>query len=257
MDASRAHALLVFAEESPDGLAGADTVTGQRRLGEQAAELGAAFDWFLTHRRPTEALRIAIALSDYWLHSGEPDAGSRRLEAGLAARGVEALVRGRAHYEAGMLAFWQGRDEQARLAIRRSREVAHDAEDRSTEALALAGLARIALRDGETERARSLCEEALRIVEGSDDTAGRSSATHVLSVAAQMSGDLHTARDLMLQRMDMARKRGALSVVSYEASNLSAVERQLGNGTRAKELGAGGARHRGPPQRRMGDPVHP
>ena len=51
-----------------------------------------------------------------------------------------------------------------------------------------------------------------------------------------MSGDLHTARDLMLQRMDMARKRGALSVVSYEASNLSAVERQLGNGTRAKEL---------------------
>ena len=104
---------------------------------------GSGIHWFLTHRRPTEALRIAIALSDYWLHSGEPDAGSRRLEAGLAARGVEALVRGRAHYEAGMLAFWQGRDEQARLAIQTSREVAHDAEDRSTEALALAGLARI------------------------------------------------------------------------------------------------------------------
>ena len=51
-----------------------------------------------------------------------------------------------------------------------------------------------------------------------------------------MSGDLNTARDLMQQRTEMARKRGALSVVSTEASNLSAVERQLGNRARAKEL---------------------
>lgn len=59
----------------------------------------------------------------------------------------------------------------------------------------------------------------------------------MLSAAAQMSGDLNTARDLMLHRIEMARKRGAFSVVSYEVSNLSAVERQLGNRARAKELG--------------------
>ncbi len=226
----------MLAEESPDGLAGPDNVAWQRRLGEQDAELGAAFDWFLTHRRPTDALRIAVSLADHWMHSGELDAGSRRLERGLAATGVEPRVRARAHYQAGMLCFWQGRDEQSRSALQAGREVARDSEDRTTEALALAGLARLALRDGQTERARSLCDEALQIVEGSDDTAGRSSAIHVLSVAAQMSGDLNTARDLMQQRMEMARKRGALSVVSTEASNLSAVERQLGNPARAKEL---------------------
>jgi hypothetical protein len=236
VDATRAQALLVFAEESPDGLAGPDTVTWQRRLGEQAADLRAAFDWFLTHARPTDALRIAVSLSDHWVHSGELDMGRRRLERGLAAPGLEPRVRGRAHYQAGMLAFWEGHDEQARSAFQTGLEVARDSEDRTTEALALAGLARIALRAGQTELARSICEEALHIVEGSDETEGRSSAIHVLSVTAQISGDLHTARDLMLERMEMARKREALSVVSYEASNLSAVERQLGNGTRAKEL---------------------
>ncbi len=236
MDATRAHALLVLAEESPDGLAGPDTVAWQRLLGEQAAELGAAFDWFLTHQRPTEALRIAVSLADHWVHSGELNAGSRRLQRGLAATGVDPRVRGPAHYQTGMLAFWQGRDEQARLALQAGREVARDSDDPTTEALTLAGLARLALREGRTERARALCDEALQIVEGRDETAGRSSAIHVLSVAAQMAGDLNTARDLMLQRMEMARDRRALSVVSYEASNLSAVERQLGNCARAKEL---------------------
>jgi tetratricopeptide (TPR) repeat protein len=236
VDAARADALLVFAEDSPAGLASLDTVTWQRRLGEQSAELGDAFDWFLTHRRPTDALRIAVSLSDHWMHSGDLTEGTRRLERCLAATGVEPRVRGRAHCQAGMLAFWEGRDEQARSAFQAAREVARGCEDRTTEALALAGLARIALRARQTESARSLCEEALHVVEGSDDSAGWSSAIHVLSVAAQMSGDLNTACDLMLQRMEMARKRGDLSVVSYEASNLSAVERQLGNRTRAKEL---------------------
>ena len=236
MDATRAQALLLFAEESREGLAGLDTVTWQRRLEEQSAELGDAFDWFLTHERPTDALRIAIALADHWVHSGELNAGSGYLKRGLVAPGVEPRIRGRGHYEAGMLGFWRGSDEQANSAFQAGREVARESQDRTTEALALAGLARIALRDGQTELARSLCEEALCVVETGDETAGRSSAIHVLSVAAQMSGDLNTARDLMLQRMEMARKRGALSVVSYEASNLSAVERQLGNRARAKEL---------------------
>jgi tetratricopeptide (TPR) repeat protein len=236
VDATRAEALLAFAEESPMGLASVDTVTWQRRLGEQSAELANAFDWFLTHQRPTDALRLAVSLADHWMHSGDLADGTRRLERGLAVVGVEPRIRGRAHCQAGMLAFWEGRDERARSAFQAAREVARECEDGTTEALALAGLARIALRAKQTESARSLCEEALHVDAGSDDDAGRSSAIHVLSVAAQMSGDLNTARDLMLQRMEMARKRGNLSVVSYEASNLSAVERQLGHARRANEL---------------------
>ena|ERR1700683_5592242 len=99
------------------------------------------------------------------------------------------------------------------------------------------------------------CEEALDVVKSSDDSGGWSSAIHVLSVAAQMSGDLNTARDLMLQRIEIARKRGALSVVSYEASNLSAgaTARQPRKRERAWTRSA---RHRAPAQRQMGDSLH-
>ncbi len=236
MDAKSARTLLAFAEEAPAGLAGLDPITWRRRLEERSADLDAAFDWFLDHQRPTDSLRIAVALADHWMHAGDLSEGTRRLELGLAATGVEPRVRGHAQYQAGMLAFWQGRDQVARSSFQAALEVARDSEDSTTEALALAGCARLALRAGHIEKAHSLCEEALRALEGSDDTVGRSSAIHVLSVAAQMAGDLKTARDLMRQRMEMARRSGTFSVVSYEASNLSAVERQLGNQTGAKRL---------------------
>ena len=66
-------------------------------------------------------------MADHWMHSGdladEPGAG-----AGLAVVGVEPRIRGRAHCHAGMLAFWEGRDEQARAAFQAAREVAQEAQ---------------------------------------------------------------------------------------------------------------------------------
>jgi hypothetical protein len=52
---------------------------------------------------------------------------------------------------------------------------------------------------------------------------------HVLGVAAQMAGDFTEARDLMNQRIALARQTGNLATVSSEAGILSMVERQLGN----------------------------
>src|SRR5205814_2324324 len=93
---------------------------------------------------------------------------------------------------------------------------------------ALVGLARIALRTDPGE-ARRLCREALAVTEGTDDKAGRSSAMHVLGVAAQMLGDFPEAREVMSRRIADAREQGNLATISSEAGNLSMVERQLGN----------------------------
>jgi hypothetical protein len=60
-------------------------------------------------------------------------------------------------------------------------------------ALALTGLARVALRR-DIERARTLCLEALDVVDGTGDQRGRSSALHVLGVPAQMRGQFPQAR---------------------------------------------------------------
>ena len=74
-----------------------------------------------------------------------------------------------------------------------------------------------------------LLRRALEVTQGHPDLAGRSHALHVLGVALQMSGDLEGARDVMTERIRIARETGNEFVVWVESANLSMVERQLGN----------------------------
>lgn len=126
------------------------------------------------------------------------------------------------------MAFWQGADDRASALHSQALEIGRRIRDPTVAALALAGLARIALRSDVAE-ARRLCREALALTDGTADRLGRSSAFHVLGVAAQMAGDLLEARELMTERIALARELGSYVGVSSEAGNLSMVERQLGN----------------------------
>jgi hypothetical protein len=81
-----------------------------------------------------------------------------------------------------------------------------------------------------------LLRRATEVTAATPDSWGRSSATHVLGVALQMSGDLQGARGVMRSRLDWGRAREDRSVVFVESANLSMVERQLGNLGDAEEL---------------------
>ena len=100
--------------------------------------------------------------------------------------------------------------------------------DPDVQALALTGSARVALND-DPARAVDLLRRALVVTEGRDDLSGRSHALHVLGVALQMSGDLEGAREVMTERIRIARETDNEFVVWVESANLSMVERQLGN----------------------------
>jgi tetratricopeptide (TPR) repeat protein len=138
-------------------------------------------------------------------------------------------------YDAGYLAFWHGDDERSSSLQQQAVALGRQTNNPTITALALAGLARIALRT-DVEAARQLCREALSVTENTADRAGRSSAMHVLGVAAQMAGDLIEAREVMAQRIALGRETGNLAIVSSEAGNLSMVERQLGNLDEAEAL---------------------
>jgi non-specific serine/threonine protein kinase len=168
---------------------------------------------------------------------------TKRLEEGsawfdrvLALPGGDDAHRGRALFDAGYLAFWMGDDERSSALQHKAVQVGRQSNNPTVTALALVGLARIALRTTGTDEARKLCREALVVTEGTDDRLGRSSAMHVLGVAAQMAGDLLEARQVMSQRITLAREQGNLAVISSEAGNLSMVERQLGNLDEAETL---------------------
>jgi tetratricopeptide (TPR) repeat protein len=235
MDEHAARRLRCFAEEAGRGLRGLDATVWRDRIEDCYRELEATFDWLLDHGQADEALAMASTLAEFLRISGRVATGRRWLDRALAAAPTDDRLRAVALYEHGMLAFWQGADEDACSLHGRSLHLARRLGDPTTVALALCGLARVALRE-DLDWAAALCQEALQAVEATDDRIGRANALHVLGVATQMQGDLEQARDLMTRRIQTARQLGDFAAVASECANLSVVERQLGNLQLAEQL---------------------
>ena len=234
VDAATAASLLSMAEaaraairrEEPDAAAPIENRY------EQVVE---ALDWYLDNGRADSGFRLATALVPFWISTKRIDDGDAWFQRALAARVGSEAQRARATYDQGYLVFWAGRYEEAERAFSAARAEAARLGDGNLAALALAGSARVALARDPLESVR-LLREALDLTEARPDAEGRSSALHVLGVALQMSGDLSGARDVMTERLEAARETGNEFVVWVESSNLSMVERQLGNLDRAEQL---------------------
>ena len=236
MDEQLAQSLLTSAEDAGPALRGVDAKAVFQQLEAQYGDLQQALEWFVDEEQANQAFRLANALVPFWMATKRLDEGLGWFDRALALAGGDDSHRARACFDAGYLAFWKGEDERSTALQSRALELGRQTNNPTVMALALVGLARIALRTN-VEKARTLCREALAATEGTTDRLGRSSAMHVLAVAAQMAGDLHEARDLMIQRIAFAREAGNLAVISSEAGNLCMVERQLGNLDRAEALG--------------------
>jgi tetratricopeptide (TPR) repeat protein len=236
MDAQTATSLLTFAETVGPTLRGPEAKAVFGQFEQQYSDLLTAMQWFIAHGHTDESLRLASALVAFWMATKRLAEGSGWFDQVLALPGGDDTHRGRALFDAGYLAFWMGDDERSAALQSRAVELGRQTNNVTVMALALVGLARLALRSHDFEAARQLCREALAVTEGTDDRSGRSSAMHVLGVAAQMAGDLHEAHAVMSQRIALAREMGNLAIVSIESGNLSMVERQLGNLDQAEAL---------------------
>jgi tetratricopeptide (TPR) repeat protein len=235
MDEQETRMLLLLAEEAGRGLRGLDAELWRDRIEGRYQELEAAFDWLLDHGRAGDALAMASTLAEFLRITGRVATGRAWLDRALTAAAVDDRRKVVALYEDGMLAFWQGADEEACSLHGRSLHLARRLGDQTAVAQALCGLARVALRE-DLDWARTLCEEALAAVAGTDDRLGRANALHVLGVVAQMRGDLAQAHDVMTRRIQTARQLGDFAAIGSESANLSMVERQLGNLAGAEEL---------------------
>lgn len=229
MDGQAAGSLLEFARRTGPGLDGLDRRALFAQIEERHDDLLAAMRWFLDQGRTGEAIQLASALARFWTTSGRLDEGSQCFEAVLAAPGAADADRGRACFEAGLVEFWRGDDDGARALHRQALQIGRRTGETTVTALALTGLARIALRSDQAGEAQRLCREALTASEGADDPAGRANALHVLGVAAQMAGEFGQAREFMTERMALARQLGQYGGIAAEAANLAMVEHQLGN----------------------------
>jgi tetratricopeptide (TPR) repeat protein len=236
MDETTAAATLKFVEDVVPEIRGAHAKSALARLEERRDEIHSAIRWFVDHARTNDALRLASRMSSYWTATKRSREGIQWFDVVLAAPGGDDARRGQALHDSGLLSFWLGDDERSTRLHEKSLEIGRRIGDPTITALALAGLARVALRTTGTDEARRLCLEAVELTEGTSDRIGRSSAVHVLGVTAQIAGDLAEARKYMSERMALARELGNLAAVGIEAGNLSMVERRLGNLDRAEAL---------------------
>ena len=236
MDRPTAESLLAFAEQTSSDLDGLDRSVVFAALEGRHDELLAAIQWFVDQQRTDDALRTARALAGFWTASGKLEEGSKWLTRALALPGGTDGHRATASFEAGIIDFWLGADERARALHTEALTIGRQMRDGNIVALALTGLARLALRSDDVEQARTLCREALEASQSTADPTGRANALHVLGVAAQMAGDLDEARTFMNERMDLARRMGKFGGLAVEAANLAMVEHQLGHIDRAHSL---------------------
>lgn len=235
MDASAAQALLSLAEEASPKLRGPDAKAALEQLDNAHPDLLGALQWFNDEQRSDEALRMVNALSRFWLTQQRFDEGAVWLDRVLESPAGAIRLRGTAHVNAGFMPFWMGQDDRAAAHFTKALEIGRDLEDAPMISQALGGLARVALRT-DVAGGRRLAREALEVSDAAADEAGRSNALHLLGVGAQIAGDLLEAREWMTQRLALVRTTGNDFLTASEASNLSMVERQLGNLDVAEKL---------------------
>jgi tetratricopeptide repeat protein len=235
VDERRATVLLTHAEMAASRERGLDARAVYTDLEQRYSDLLAALNWFVDQRRADEALRMVSALAPFWTSTKRLDDAAAWSTRVLALPGGAAWPRGRALFDAALMAFWQGHDERATTLNAQALAIGQEHGIPTVTSLALGGLARIALRTDLAE-ARRLCREALAVTAGTADRSGRSGALHVLGAAAQMAGDLAEAGFIMRERITLGREMGDYVAISSECSNLSMVERQLGHLANAEAL---------------------
>jgi non-specific serine/threonine protein kinase len=156
---------LALAEESPSHLWSAEQVPYYDQLDREHDNLRAALRWARERGAAEEGLRLAGALgNNFWVSRGYLGEGRAWLEDALAAgSGGSALVRARALYGAGDLAFWLGDFGDAMARLEQSLSVYRDPGDTHGIAACLNGLGRAVGRQGDFRRARALYEESLAL----------------------------------------------------------------------------------------------
>jgi tetratricopeptide (TPR) repeat protein len=235
MDPTTARDLLALAEQAQQ-LRRRQDPAAELLVEQRYPEMLQALDWYADAGQPDTAGRLATALVPFWIATKRIGDAQAWFDRALSDSRAADLTRARALYDHGYVVFWAGRYDLAEQRFRTSLALARQLGQPSLQALALAGLGRVAINTDAGEAVRLLREAQEVTSELADADEGRSSALHVLGVALQLAGDLTAARDVMSARLEMGRSQGTDFVVWVESSNLSMVERQLGNLVRAEQL---------------------
>jgi tetratricopeptide (TPR) repeat protein len=170
------------------------------------------------------ALEIAANTWRLWI-AARDISGGRAFLADVFERteGSHSRARALALYGDGLFAFWAGDHNGSLERNEEALAIAKSLDDPEGLALANLGLARVALEQGEHERARSLASSARGLAAPLGAAMGQA-PLHIHAQATRMAGDYDEAAALFQQSLALNRRLGDTGMVMVELHNLGHVE---------------------------------
>jgi tetratricopeptide (TPR) repeat protein len=186
---------------------------------------------------PERGVELAAVIWPYWVARGQLAEGRRWLTALLEATDERPRTRRRtkALYGAGMIAFLQGDRDAARVLIDNSLDGARELGDRSLEADALVGLARVAIADRDPVAMERLARESAEAALAVPDERKHATALHHVAEALRRQGRYDDAVPYYGDAIERSRKLGDRRSVALELHNLGRVSVRTGNRDAAAE----------------------
>lgn len=210
-------------------LVGPDADRWVERLAPEREQLGEAVRFLAENGEEEAATELAASVWRLWLRAGEVAEGRQLLAAVLdVAHAPLSRARALALYGDGLLAFRAGARDESQARNEAALEAARAASDREAEALALVGLSRVAFRDGDYARVRSLAGEARELTRDLDAAAG-GPPLHMLAAGTRLAGAHDEAVALYRESLELNRRLGDNRMVSVELHNIGHVELHRGN----------------------------
>jgi predicted ATPase/DNA-binding NarL/FixJ family response regulator len=211
----------------------AETAT-QARLAEDRPNLARALE-FLRAAKEEGALRLAVALIEFWDSAGYVNEARERLELLLAEVPALPDLRARALDGAGWMALRQGDMSRARELFDQSRELLAEAGDSAELTRALSNLGLASVFAGEFELARDHLEESLRVGTRAGATKAMAGSLMVLGVLAYFSGDLDECEARAKQSQKLAVESADAKLAGFLEAGLGVIALERGHHQQARE----------------------
>lgn len=232
---------------------GPEQLSWFKRLTRNHAHLRTALDFYLETEQNKIALRLASALSFYWVACGLIAEGRHWLERALSRHTERDRVRAKGLASSGFVATAQGDLDASEREIDEAGELARRLGDTSLTGVVTTGMGRLALMRGETRRGMTLMEEALRQIRstGRPDAAPTALILFALTLGHIALGEPSIAVDLSREAAEICRKHGDHTYRAFAHYGAAFADHALGRYHQATEHARQGLRLR----REFPDPV--
>ncbi len=198
-----------FAETMQEPLQGADSPSIFQRLESEHDNFRAALAFLHERGESEQELRLAASLALFWRVRAHLGEGRRWLETALAsAVDVPAALRARAMANAGRLAYRQGDYRRARTLHDESLEIARSVGDLRAVGQSLSDLGGVAIAEDDTERAYALYSESAATLREAGHDVRLGTVLGNLAVIHLTRGDAQEARALAREALALQERTG-------------------------------------------------